>query len=350
MENILYHPVTNTNGLEYTGEERHLFALVTGFMRTKIISVAIENGIFNQLSIRPRSYDYLKDILDLPDRSLKVFLDILINLKLININAKGKYQNTGISSKYLVKGKLSYIGGSFSLFETLYEECGGLMSILKKDGGSKKTYSYLFKDSSELKKEDVEDYTMQMFNTNGHPVMTLTEFYDFEGSRVVIDIGGGTGKICQTLVSQYEDMETILFDLPSVCEIAEEKLKGFWLKHRIKIQAGDFFKDELPDGFDTAVMMRITQDLSLDQIEYLFKKVYDKLPSGGKLIIYEIFKNNAKNPGDESLVSLLLLMNTIVGTCRTIDEISSVLEKVGFADIRSFHTIYIYNAIEAVKP
>lgn len=338
------------NGLDYTEEERQLFAIVTGFMRTKVLSVALEYSLFDYLSIRPRSYDELQKYLKFPHRSLKVFLEVLLSLKLIGINEKLQYQNTGISSKYLVNGKLSYLGGSFELFNVLYDDCRGLKSILSEGKPSNSIYAYLFKPIDTIVDADVKDYVRQMHDTSGHPVMTLTEFCDFEDSKVVLDLGGGTGKLSQALVTQYHHIEAILFDLPAVCAIANKELESFWLRHRIKILSGDIFRDSFPTGVDTVVMMRITQDWSIDKVRYLFKKIYDSLSSGGKIIVYEIFRDDdLRRPDDAAFVSLLLLLNTPEGICRTLNEVFSLLREAGFQDIKCMHTIYLYNAIIGVK-
>lgn len=337
-------------GLAYTDEEKHLFSLVTGFMRTKILVAAIRFELFDFLSVRPRSREDLQLQLGLSDRSLDVFLDCLLALKLIGVNEKGKYLNTGIGSKYLVKGKLSYIGGSFELFNSVYGECNDLVELLRNGGGHNRRYAYIFRNLSDLQPEDVEECTRQMDETSAHPVMTLMEFHDFEESRVVLDLGGGTGKICRTLVSQYPHIQTILFDLPAVCEKAKEALQGFWLRHRIRITPGDFFTDDLPKGFDTAVLMRVTEDWGAEKVKALFRKIHDSLPPGGKIIIYEPFReDDPKRPGDAALVSLLLFLNTTEGICRSKQQLIDMLQEVGFRDIESFHTIYIYSAIVGTR-
>lgn len=339
------------SGLDYTDEEKHLFTLVTGFMRSKVLSVAVDYELFTYLSIRPRSFESIQQYLLFPNRTLEVFLDILINLKLITINQKNKYQNTGISSKYLIKGKLAYLGGSIKLFEELYNECSNLKNLLINGVPSNETYSYLFRNADQLTKDDVAQYCDQMYETESHPIIALTEFFDFEDSNVVLDLGGGKGTLCKTLVTQHSHIKAILFDLPPVCEIADEVLKDFWLYHRIEICPGNFFSDELPHGFDTAVMMRIAQDLPLEKVKLLLKKIYDSLPNGGKFVLYEILKNdNLKQSDDSAFISLLLLFNTPEGICHKKSEIINLLDEVGFIEIKVIHTIYIYEVISAIKP
>ena len=340
------------SGLEYTDEEKYLFSLITGFLKTRVLNAAIDNELFSFLSLRSRTFEEIQNHLKFHPRSTEVFIEALLSMKLIGLDGKKKYLNTGISSKYLVKGKLSYIGGNLNFFESLYEDCTDIKNVLEKGIPTQEKYSYLFcENPRDLAVEQVEDYYREMFNTSGHPAMTLMEFCDFGDSHVVLDIGGGSGKICQDLVSQYENLETIFFDLPAVCEKVNEELQDFWLSHRIRVIPGDFFKDPLPGGFDTAIMMRITQDWSGEQVKLLLQKVYDSLPRGGKVILYEIFKNdNPEDPGDAAMISLALLFNTPAGICRTKSEAKALLEEAGFTSIRVLHTIYIYNAIIAVKP
>jgi SAM-dependent methyltransferase len=339
------------SGLEYTDEEKHLFSLITGFLRTRVLSLALDCELFSFLSLRPRTFAEIQKHLNFQPRPTEVLIEALISMKLIGLDDNNRYSNTGISSKYLVKGKLSYIGGSLEFFESLYEDCIDFKAVLARGLPTQKKYAYLFcENPGELKPADVEVYYQEMFTTIAHPAMTLTEFCDFTTSKVVLDIGGGSSKICQNLVSQYEDLEAIFFDLPAVCEKVKEELEDFWLSHRIRVIPGDFFKDRFPGGFDTAVMMRLSQDWPTERLMILLQNVYNSLPQGGKLVLYEIFKNDdPRDPGDAAMVSLALLLNTPAGRCRTKTEIKALLEEVGFTSIRFLHTIYIYHAVIAVK-
>lgn len=340
--------VRQLSGLEYTEEERHLFGLITGFFKSKILATSIELDFFNFMSFRPRGFEEIQEQYNIPDRSLRVYLDSLIAMKLLSLNDAGKYQNTSITSRYLVKGKLSFLGDVVDLFDSLYDDFSGFKEMLLNNVPLKKSYSYFFDNSQQV--ETISDYSDQMYRTSGSPSMALSEFYDFSQSQVVIDIGGGTGKTCMNLVSQYPKLKCQLFDLPSVCEKAQTELSNFWLSHRIEICPGDFYKTDLPTGFDTALMMRITHDWSVDQIKFLFAKIYNALPVGGKLLVYETFKSDdCQQPGDAAMVSMLMLTISPDGECRTKGEIKSMLEEAGFSSIEFLHTVYIYSAIIAYK-
>jgi hypothetical protein len=116
------------------------------------------------------------------------------------------------------------------------------------------------------------------------------------------------------------------------------------------LQPGDFFHDPLPSGVDTIVMMRITHDWPRDRVVMLAHKAFAALPRGGRLLIYETFKDQGPCPGDAALISLLLLLISPGGECRTFVEMCSLLQEVGFSHIELIPTIYFYSLLVAEKP
>ncbi|MCP4220539.1 MAG: methyltransferase domain-containing protein [bacterium] len=341
----------DNSGLAYTDEEKHLFSLMTGFMKTRILTVALDYDLFSFIAPHGKNHQEIATYLSLTERSLQVFLEALVNMKLIIINKRNNYQNTGTAAKYLVKGKLSFLGDTVDLLASQYRCCDSLKKVLRENQPQSQKYSYFFSPNVRgLTRTEVEKYAAEMDATSSHPAMILSEFHDFQDSRVLLDIGGGTGKLCRDLVSQYPHLETIMYDLPAICAIAEKELKEFWLGHRIRLYPGDFFNDPFPTGFDTAVLMRIIQDWPDRKVRFLFEKIYKALPKGGKLIIYEILKNETPHdPGDAALISFYLTLISPGGRCRTGKEMKGLLEETGFTGIECIDTIYFYKAVIAVK-
>ncbi len=332
--------------LIYTAQEKYLFSLITGFFRSKLLAVAIDFDLFTWISVQPRAFYEIQKYLNLEGRPARIFLDALANIDLIKIK-NGSYQNSDLSNNYLVKRKIQYQGDTVKLFDSLYTSCADLKEVIQNNSPNNHSYSYFF---DKMDKE-IGEYSKTMDNTNTIPAMALCQFYDFSNSKRVLDIGGGYGRTCMTIVSQYPKIEAILFDLPQVCEKAKEVISKSWLSHRIKIYPGDFFQDEFPDGVDTILMVRITHDWSINEIKNIFQKAFNVLPSGGKLIIYETFKNyNQSTPDDVAIVSILLLLISPNGECRSFEEIKKILNEIGFVSIEFIPTIHIYSLVVAVKP
>jgi acetylserotonin N-methyltransferase len=329
----------------YTAEERKLFNLMTGFFRSKLLSCAVEFGLFTWLGNEEKTIEEIRDHLQLPQRSTRVFIDALVNSELLRVQ-HGRYQNTSLARRYLIKGMGQYVGENVALFDSMYRPCEDLLDVLKNDRPNDSTYSYFFDKSN----PGVDVYSDQMHQSSLIPALAMTHFHDFSDYRTVLDVGGGYGRTCMTLVSQYEDLRAILFDLPQVCEKAQDNLSTFWLANRIDIHPGDFFEDDFPQA-DAILLMRITHDWPLERVKRIVRKAYDALPSGGRLLIYETFKNDSKvAPGDPAIISLLLMLISPAGECRSFKEMHAVLKDVGFAKVEFIPTVSIYSMIVAEKP
>jgi len=257
------------------------------------------------------------------------------------------YENSALAETLLVRGRPDFQGPHVQLFDHLYLACDNLKTALFENRPVTQDYSYFFEKSQ----KEVAHYSRLMHESSVVPAMVLPQYWDFADSHRVMDVGGGYGRLCLTLVSQFPDMQTVLFDLPEVCEKAEAMLRNYPcnLTRRIAIQPGNFFRDPLPHGADTIVMMRVMHDWPHEHVKLLASKAFAALPHGGRLLIYETFKDQETQPGDAALISLLLLLISPGGECRTFAEMHSLLREVGFTQIELIPTVYFYSLLVAEK-
>src|SRR5687768_14711000 len=109
----------------------NIMQLGLGFMASKTLLSAIELGVFTQLSDGPRSAEELTTSLGLHERSARDFLDALVSLRMLD-RENGLYQNTPQTAEFLVRGKLSYLGGMLEMAnERLYPFWGSLTEGLR---------------------------------------------------------------------------------------------------------------------------------------------------------------------------------------------------------------------------
>jgi hypothetical protein len=80
--------------------------------------------------------------------------------------------------------------------------------------------------------------------------------YDFSGLELVVDIGGGTGRMLAAALRSNPDMRGILFELPHAAARAAEELTAAGLMDRCTIVPGDLTHDPLPPG-DAYILGRI---------------------------------------------------------------------------------------------
>lgn len=336
----------NATDTVFSSSEKNIFQMMTGFFTSKLLSVGVELDLFTWLSSQARSFEEIRAQFHFAERPCRIFLDTLVRLDLL-ILEDGRYRNSPLADTLLVRGRPDFQGPHVQLFDHLYLACDNLKTALCENRPISQDYSYFF--ASEQK--EVARYSSLMHESSVVPAMVLPQYWDFSESRRVMDVGGGYGRLCLTLASQCPDIELTLFDIPEVCEKARGFLRTYppQLTSRIRLHPGNFFQDDLPQGADTIVMMRVMHDWPREHVRMLAAKAFAALPSGGQLLIYETLKDQGPCPGDAALISLLLLLISPGGECRTFAEMNAVLREVGFASVELIPTVYFYNLIVAKK-
>ena len=111
---------------------------------------------------------------------------------------------------------------------------------------------------------------------------------------------------------------------------------------------GDFFTDPLPEA-DIFTLCRVLHDWSEDKIRTLLKKVWERLPSGGALLIAEMLLSDNKSGPVPALMQSLSMLVCTEGKERTLAEYTALLREAGFAQVEGKVTNAPLDAILAVK-
>jgi SAM-dependent methyltransferase len=336
----------DAKGNVFSLSEKNLFQMMTGFFTSKLLAVGVELDLFTWLSAQPRTFIDIQSRFHFAERPCRIFLDTLVSLNLLCCD-HGLYRNAPLADALLVRGRPEFQGPHVALFNHLYLACDNLKTALYENRPISQDYGYFF----EKEPQDASRYSGLMHESSIVPAMVLPQYWDFSESQRVLDVGGGYGRLCLTLASQFPDLELLLFDLPEVCTEAKSFLQTYpsYLTSRIQLQPGNFFHDPLPSGADTIVMMRVLHDWPREHVQMLASKAFAALPSGGHLLIYETFKDRGPSPGDAAFISLLLLLISPGGECRTVEEMQTILREVGFASVELIPTIYFYSLLVARK-
>ena len=317
----------------------NIMQLGLGFMASKTLLSAIELGVFTQLSNGPRSAEELIESLGLHERSAHDFLDALVSLGMLD-RENGLYQNTPQTAEFLVRGKLSYLGGMLEMAnERLYPFWGSLTEGLRtglpqnevKTGGAG-LFEALYSDPERLRL-----FLGAMTGLSAGAAKAIAEKFPWKDYKTVLDVGGAQGGLLVQVALAHPHLRGQNFDLPVVQPIFDEYVADNNLSDRLTFHPGNFFEESLPES-DVIVMGHILHDWDMDQKRMLLKKAYDALPTGGSLLIFEALIDDERRSNPFGLLmSLNMLIETPGGFDYTGRDCSQWMRETGFSATRVEH-------------
>ena len=316
-----------------------LMQLGLGFMGSKTLLSAIELGLFTTLANGPMDEQELTTSLGLHSRGARDFFDALVALGMLEC-AEGRYSNTPETDHYLVRGKLTYLGGLLEMAnERLYPFWGSLTEGLRtgepqnevKTGGTG-LFETLYGDPERLRL-----FLGAMTGLSLGASMGIAEKFPWKDYQTVVDVGGAQGGLLVQLCLAHPHLRGNNFDLAVVGPIFEDYVATNGLTDRLGFLPGNFFDDPLPSA-DVITMGHILHDWDLKQKRMLLDKAYRALPKGGALIVFEaLIDDDRRQNAFGLLMSLNMLIETPGGFDYTGKDCSEWMRDAGFSSTRVEH-------------
>jgi hypothetical protein len=164
--------------------------------------------------------------------------------------------------------------------------------------------------------------------------------YDFSGFSAIADIGGGRGHLLQAVLASAPRTTGILFDQPHVITQASGIASD-----RLRLQAGDFFTDDLP-ACDAYLIMEVIHDWDDAASAKILTAVRRSAPAHAKVLLIEAILPDDPAPSWPKMLDIVML--TIGGRQRTQREYADLLTLSGFRFAREIDTRGGVSIIEAV--
>jgi precorrin-6B methylase 2 len=199
---------------------------------------------------------------------------------------------------------------------------------------------------------DREAFIEAMNDINRSVAPVIVEELAVTGFTHLLDVGGASGTWTMAWLAANEGATATLFDLPEVVPQAKERLARFGFADRVTLVGGDFSNDPLPEGADLAWVSAIVHQHSREENRSLFRKVFDALTPGGRVLVRDIVMEEARTkPLGGALFAINMLVGTAGGGTFTYAELEEDLEAAGFADVDwIWKDEWMHNVVRAVKP
>ena len=286
-----------------------LLQLGMGFWGPRAFLSAVELGVFTLLGKGPLDDKQLRERLGLHPRATHDFLDTLVALGVLQ-RRSGKYSNAPDAAAFLDRAKPGYVGGLLEMAAArLYPFWGSLTEALRtgapqneaKQGGD--FFAALYADPERLR-----GFLSAMTGLSMGSARAIAHKFAWKDGATFVDVGCAQGCLPVEVALAHKRVRGTGFDLAPVGPIYEDYVRSFRLEARLKFQAGDFFRDPLPQA-DVVVMGHVLHDWNLEEKHLLLQKAYAALPRHGTLIVYDAMIDDARS---RNVAGLLMSLNMLI--------------------------------------
>ncbi|OGO51107.1 MAG: hypothetical protein A2148_07065 [Chloroflexi bacterium RBG_16_68_14] len=155
-------------------------------------------------------------------------------------------------------------------------------------------------------------------------------------ARRLLDVGGGHGLYSIKFCRRYPQLSATVFDLPEAMEVARESVAAEDMGHCVSVRAGDFWMDDLGNGYDVALLFNIIHANLPDKNMELLGKVASALSPGGLVVILDQLAGQVFGGTARAVAALmsLNLFNLAGGQAYRFEEVIGWLSSAGFAKPR----------------
>lgn len=184
-----------------------------------------------------------------------------------------------------------------------------------------------------------------MTNLSAKAKDSLLAAYDFTQFPLIVDVGGGQGRLLGSILALSDGLRGVLYDLPEVIEGAPPVLERLGVSERCAIESGSFF-EHVPQGGDAYLLKHVIHDWSDEQARRILRNVRAAIPATGTLLVIEGVVPEGPAPHLMKLIDLEMLVN-LDGKERTEAQFRGLLASAGFTLKRVVQTAGVISVLEA---
>lgn len=303
-----------------------ILALSRNFMECRVLLTGAEINIFTRLA-EPVSSRDLAGKQGWHERPLTVLLDALTAMGLL-IKKDGLYRTDPGLLPFLRSDSPQSLLPMIRHMATIWQNWSNLTRIVTETGGVERTAG------SFENPEDQKAFIGAMHVGGRVHAPKIVQAINPGSARRLIDVGGASGTYTIAFLEASPEMSATLFDLPNVVDLGRARITEAGLMDRVTIVAGSFHTDSLPPGHDLALVSAIIHMNSSEQNLDLYKKIFDALVPGGRIVIRDhVMKPDHTTPKSGALFAINMLVGTPGGGTYTYEEIKTGLTAAGFENV-----------------
>ncbi len=278
-----------------------IFDLYRGNYATELLTAAVAHfDLFAHLAEGPLAFDLLRTAIRLEERPASVLITALRAMGLITRRTDDhRLELSPMAREHLVPGGAFYVGDYLGMAA----QSSGVLEMLERlrtnqpagakpgTGGA----AFIYRDGIESAMEEQDSarrLTLALAGRAKNVAPALAQRLPMDGAQTLLDVGGGTGIYSIALLQKYPALRAIVFDRAEVLKVAAEMAEAYGVADRLDLTPGDMFADDLPPA-DAVLLSNILHDWDVPECRTLVARCADALNPGGRVLIHDVFLNDA---------------------------------------------------------
>ncbi|MCB9726984.1 MAG: methyltransferase domain-containing protein [Deltaproteobacteria bacterium] len=301
--------------------------MLGGKWMTQMVSTAASLGIPDALADAPLGTDALAEALGCHAPSLGRLLRAMAGGGLVEEDLDGRFALTALGAQ-LRRGAL----GELAIFvgsDTQWRPWSALGETIRTGQPAfDRVHDRSLYEHLEAHPADAAIYDAAVDAFTRHQARALAASYDFGAIGTLVDVGGGRGTLLVELLSRFEGLRGVLFDLPHVASAARAHLADRGLADRVRVVGGDFF-EAVPEGADAYVLKHVLHNWDDAHATQILARCADAMAPGGVVMVVESVVLPGNRPDATRLLDLEMLVLTHGGRERTKPELRHLFHEAG---------------------
>jgi len=246
--------------------------------------------------------------------------------------AQGDYFVPPSLTEYLDRQSEKYCGGFIRHMQgATYGQLAQLPDAVRSGRGpweeGHSPFDELYSNESQTR-----EFITAMWNIGFDAAKELVGRVDLSGNKRLIDLGGASGSFSVAALRRFPNLEATIFDLAPVAKYADETARRYDLSGRLGFVAGDFWRDDYPQG-DVYVFGYILSDWLSEEGSSLLKKARERMSSGKVIILEKLFDDDKTNGPQTTAMADISMMIETRGRHRTAQEYVEMLNEAGINEV-----------------
>jgi predicted O-methyltransferase YrrM len=308
------------------GEPAHdpVLRIMGAWQGPRVLMTANRMGIFPALGEAALTAEEVARRCHAHPRSTALLLNACAALGFLHKEGD-RYANTPEALEALLPGKPTYLGDAIKHHEWLWNVWTHLEEAVRTNRPVRQ------RARPPEGAETWREFSLAMHNRAMRDGPILAETLDLSGKRQLLDCGGGVGTYSIFLARRYPRLRATVFDLPETIELAKGVIADFGLTDRVTTRAGNYFVDDLGEGYDAVLLSAVIHSMGPDACRQLLARCYRSLVSGGWVVVHEgLIDPEGTSPVRAALFSLNMLVNTGEGRSYSEQGITALMRDAGF--------------------